>query len=139
MYRPEGTPTGYLIDERGVIAAQRIEGPAALMAVAKTPVSLLAGFRQDGAAPAGAARVDTAVQPAGDPVRAGEDETAPRREVRLPIPGIAREGIGVGDLVKRMTDAIGLKACRGCERRRRLLNRWVIKGAGGGSSRGGQT
>jgi hypothetical protein len=60
--------------------------------------------------------------------RRGQRVTAPKREMHLPVPGIPAEGIGVGDAVKRVTDAFRIKPCNGCERRRNVLNRWVIKG-----------
>jgi hypothetical protein len=48
----------------------------------------------------------------------------PRYQVRLPgfIPD---EEIGLGDVIKRTTYAIGIKPCGGCERRAAALNRWV--------------
>jgi hypothetical protein len=36
---------------------------------------------------------------------------------------------GLGDTVKRATNALGLKTCGGCQRRREALNRWS-KGRG---------
>lgn len=32
---------------------------------------------------------------------------------------------GLGDAIKMVTGAIGIKACQGCEQRASLLNRWV--------------
>ena len=48
----------------------------------------------------------------------------PRYQVRLPgfIPD---EEIGLGDVIKRATYAVGIKPCGGCERRAAALNRWV--------------
>jgi len=47
----------------------------------------------------------------------------PRYQVRLPgfIPD---EEIGLGDVIKRATYAMGIKPCGGCERRAAALNRW---------------
>lgn len=45
-------------------------------------------------------------------------------EVRLPG-FITDEQIGLGDVLKRVTYAMGIKSCRGCERRAAVLNRWV--------------
>lgn len=59
--------------------------------------------------------------------RADEGPAASPREMRLPLRGIPEEGIGVGDAVKRVTDAFRIKPCNGCDRRRQVLNRWVIK------------
>jgi hypothetical protein len=52
-----------------------------------------------------------------------------RHEMRIPLLSIPDEGIGVGDAVKRVTDVFRIKPCNGCEKRRKVLNRWVIKGA----------
>jgi len=41
------------------------------------------------------------------------------------LPGfISDEGIGLGDVVKRVTSTFGIKPCGGCERRAAALNRW---------------
>lgn len=46
---------------------------------------------------------------------------------RVRLPGfITEEEIGVGDVVKRATYAMGIKPCGGCERRAAALNRWAI-------------
>ena len=45
---------------------------------------------------------------------------------RLRLPGfISDEEIGLGDAVKRMTYAIGMRPCGGCTARAAALNRWV--------------
>lgn len=42
------------------------------------------------------------------------------------LPGfIADEDVGLGDVVKRMTYAVGIKPCGGCEQRAAALNRWL--------------
>jgi peroxiredoxin len=39
---------------------------------------------------------------------------------------LAQKGrLGLGDIIKRLTFAIGIKPCAGCERRAALLNRWI--------------
>ncbi len=48
--------------------------------------------------------------------------------VRIPTKRIPARGIGLGDLVKAVARAAGVKPCDGCERRRRVLNRYVIRG-----------
>jgi hypothetical protein len=46
---------------------------------------------------------------------------------RVSLPGfITDEEIGLGDVVKRVTTAFGIKPCGGCERRAAALNRWVV-------------
>jgi hypothetical protein len=46
---------------------------------------------------------------------------------RVRLPGFVRdEEIGLGDAVKRMTYAMGIRPCAGCERRAAALNRWMV-------------
>jgi hypothetical protein len=50
-----------------------------------------------------------------------------RQPHRVRLPGfVSDEDIGLGDVVKRATYAIGMKPCGGCERRAAALNRWMI-------------
>ena len=45
---------------------------------------------------------------------------------RLRLPGVlANEDVGLGDAVKRMTYAVGVRPCGGCEQRAATLNRWL--------------
>ena len=45
---------------------------------------------------------------------------------RLRLPGfLIEEEIGLGDAIKRVTYAMGIKACGGCEKRAAALNRWL--------------
>jgi hypothetical protein len=48
-----------------------------------------------------------------------------RREVRLPG-FLVEEEVGLGDVIKRATHTLGIRTCGGCERRARLLNRWLV-------------
>jgi len=42
------------------------------------------------------------------------------------LPGfLIDEEIGLGDVVKRATYAVGVKPCGGCEKRAVALNRWM--------------
>ena len=46
---------------------------------------------------------------------------------RMRLPGFVRdEEIGLGDAVKRMTYAMGVRPCGGCEARAAALNRWMV-------------
>ena len=46
---------------------------------------------------------------------------------RIRLPGfIGDEQIGLGDVVKRVTYAAGIRPCGGCERRAAALNRRVV-------------
>jgi hypothetical protein len=43
------------------------------------------------------------------------------------LPGfISDTDIGLGEVIKRATYAIGIKPCGGCRRRAAALNRWVV-------------
>jgi hypothetical protein len=52
----------------------------------------------------------------------GETQHQPYR-VRLP--GFINEELGLGEVVKRVTYAMGIKPCRGCEKRAAILNQWM--------------
>jgi hypothetical protein len=54
---------------------------------------------------------------------AGKTQRQPHR-VRLPG-FIKEEEIGLGDVIKRVTYAMGIKPCTGCEKRAATLNRWM--------------
>lgn len=46
---------------------------------------------------------------------------------RVHLPGwLVKEEIGLGDVIKKATYGVGLKACPGCERRAAALNRWMV-------------
>jgi len=45
---------------------------------------------------------------------------------RVHLPGFIRdEEIGLGDVIKRVTSAIGIRPCGSCEARAAVLNRWL--------------
>ncbi len=45
---------------------------------------------------------------------------------RVRLPGfISDDDVGLGDVLKQVTQAIGIPACAGCEQRAATLNRWV--------------
>lgn len=48
------------------------------------------------------------------------------RQLRVPLP--LAKGIGLGDLIKRLTTALGIKPCSGCEQRAEKLNQMVVLG-----------
>lgn len=52
------------------------------------------------------------------------DET-PRAAHRVRLPGFVQEEIGLGDVMKRATYAIGIKPCDACGKRAAALNRWM--------------
>jgi hypothetical protein len=46
---------------------------------------------------------------------------------RVRLPGfISEKEIGLGDVIKRATYAVGIKPCGGCESRAAALNRWIV-------------
>ena len=51
-------------------------------------------------------------------------EQEPRR-VRLPG-FVSDKEVGLGDVIKHATYAMGIKPCGGCERRAARLNRWMV-------------
>jgi hypothetical protein len=51
-------------------------------------------------------------------------EERPTHQVRLPG-FLIEEEVGLGDLVKKATYAMGVKPCGGCEQRAAALNRWM--------------
>jgi len=45
---------------------------------------------------------------------------------RVSLPGfISDKEVGLGDVIKRATYAVGIKPCGGCARRAATLNRWM--------------
>ena len=48
-----------------------------------------------------------------------------RQPYQVHLPGfITDEDIGLGDVIKRATSAVGIRPCGGCQRRAAALNRW---------------
>jgi len=58
----------------------------------------------------------------------GEEEATevvrPRYQVRLPG-FVSDEDVGLGDVVKRFTSAVGIAPCGGCRQRAAVLNSWI--------------
>jgi hypothetical protein len=59
------------------------------------------------------------------PIKSAEDEQRIPYGVRLPGFMVDDE-IGLGDLIKRATSAMGIKTCGGCEKRAYALNQYVV-------------
>jgi hypothetical protein len=59
-----------------------------------------------------------------------EKDNAEGQPARVRLPGfINDEDLGLGDAIKRVTRAVGIRPCAGCERRAAALNRrWVLTG-----------
>lgn len=46
---------------------------------------------------------------------------------RIRLPGfISDKEVGLGDVIKRATSAVGIRSCGGCEGRAGALNRWMV-------------
>jgi hypothetical protein len=58
-----------------------------------------------------------------------DDPQAPAKgePLRVRLPGfIQDEDVGLGDVVRRVTYAVGIRPCSGCERRAATMNRWMV-------------
>ena len=51
-----------------------------------------------------------------------EQRAAMKAKLRLRVPGL-KESVGAGDLVHKVTAAMGMEHCSECERRKEALNR----------------
>lgn len=50
-----------------------------------------------------------------------------QKPIKVRLPGfISEKDIGLGDVIKRATSAIGIQPCAGCLRRAETLNQWVV-------------
>jgi hypothetical protein len=58
--------------------------------------------------------------------KADQSAKAERKPYRVRLPGFIGEEVGLGDVIKRATSAIGIKPCGGCQRRAAALNRWMV-------------
>lgn len=47
-----------------------------------------------------------------------------RAQFQVPVPYLS-ESTGLGDVIRRITEAFGVKPCGGCEQRQQALNRWA--------------
>src|SRR5208283_3615673 len=115
-FQQEGTPVAYLLDEQGRVAAPVGRGAERVLALALE----LAGPQLE-AAQAGPSAPQRSGLPSG-PQPAGTNQPH-----RLSLPRfLVKHDIGLGDLIKRFTSALGIKPCVGCERRAAALNRWLV-------------
>ena len=49
------------------------------------------------------------------------------RPHKIRLPGFITENeIGLGDVIKRVTSAVGINPCGGCEQRAALFNNWLV-------------
>ena len=58
--------------------------------------------------------------------RETKPDVSERRPHRVRLPGfLIEQEIGLGDLIKKTTYAMGIQPCSGCEKRAAALNRWM--------------
>jgi peroxiredoxin len=112
----EGTPVAYLLDEEGRVAAPMARGADRVLALALEVAS-----PEPGPSEAGMRTPERSELPSEPPLA----ETPQPHRVSLPRFLLKRE-IGLGDVIKRVTSAMGIKPCVGCERRAAVLNRWMV-------------
>lgn len=54
-------------------------------------------------------------------------ENEKQKPYKVRLPGfLAENEIGLGDIIKRATSAVGIKPCGGCEKRAALFNNWFV-------------
>jgi hypothetical protein len=54
-------------------------------------------------------------------------ERKKRQPYRVRLPGFMVENeIGLGDVIKRATSAVGIRPCGGCEQRAETFNSWFV-------------
>ncbi len=59
--------------------------------------------------------------------RSDYSDQGARQPYRVRLPGfITDEDVGLGDVIKRATSAVGIRPCGGCERRAAALNQWFV-------------
>jgi peroxiredoxin len=130
----QGTPVAYLLDEESRVAAPFASGADRVLFLAEEAANM--ETRSADLSFRSAARL-------GDWERASEAQSEIRnpkskiarsvpRPHRVRLPGFRVESeIGLGDVIKRVTSAVGIKTCVGCERRAAALNRWMVFARGG--------
>jgi len=115
-FESEGTPVAYLVDEEGRVAAPVARGADRVLALALEVAGPQPGALSSGNDPA---------KPRGDVETPQPAEPPAPHRLRLPR-FLVKYEIGLGDLIKRITSALGIKPCVGCERRAQTLNRWLV-------------
>jgi len=122
-FEQEGTPVAYFLNEEGRVTAPVARGADRVMALALE----VAGPEVEVSGPALSAPPRSGLH--GAPAIA---ETSQPHRLRLPR-FLVKHDIGLGDLIKRFTSALGIKPCVGCERRAAVLNRWLVLSGVAGS------
>jgi len=145
-FEHRGTPVAYLLDEEGRVAAPFASGRDQVLSLARALVGSSADLPFRSAALPGFGDEPQTLEnrsalPPLNPkskIENPKSSDLPFRSAALPatqaperhrikLPGLMVRGeIGLGDVIKRMTTALGIKPCAGCERRATVLNRWMV-------------
>lgn len=113
-FEHRGTPVAYLLDEAGRVASPFASGHDQVLSLAREAAGEESGSPQTN---------ELEFREAGGP---SQPQTPARKAHHIKLPGfLVRGEIGLGDVIKRITSAFGIKPCVGCERRAALLNRWM--------------
>lgn len=54
-----------------------------------------------------------------------DKNNSPSQRIRLPG-FVSDQDIGLGDVIKRATSAVGIQPCGRCNERAAMLNRWLV-------------
>jgi len=127
-FSQQGTPVAYLLDEEGRVDAPFASGADQVLSLARALADQRTNVPQSVSekdVPSAAQNVGpSGAWPQALPSQQTPPDAAPRRRIRLP--GFLVDGeIGLGEVIKKFTSALGIKPCVGCERRAALLNRWL--------------
>jgi peroxiredoxin len=122
-FEHQGTPVAYLLDEEGRVAAPMARGADRVFALA---------LELAGPQPEASRAAMSAPQRSGLPGKPPLAETPQPHRVSLPR-FLVKQEIGLGDVIKRLTSAMGIKPCVGCKRRAAAVNRWLVFSGIGGS------
>jgi hypothetical protein len=62
-----------------------------------------------------------------EPEARGSEEDHPAASHRVRLPGFTADTeVGLGEVIKRATSAVGVRPCGSCRERAASLNRWMV-------------
>jgi peroxiredoxin len=109
-FRHQGTPVAYLLDQQGRVAAPFASGADRVLVLAQQTAAAGSSGTRNGKATVHSQSLN--------------ESSGPHR---VNFPGLAGDrAVGLGDVIKRVTSAFGIRPCVGCERRAAWLNRWLV-------------
>lgn len=53
------------------------------------------------------------------------NQPAQPRPMELRMPYAPQQGVGLGDVIARITQSMGIESCTPCQRRQQQLNNWM--------------